>query len=223
LNIRKNQRIRDEILLNLNCTKRDLACECLGELFCTQNDSLIEINNFFQKKFPNGLEGVHVDIIKANIGLLIKSKTNQHLSEIREDLGDPYFKIRKAVSTEIARKNGTYKKIIFNGKKYVAANHNFECNFNLPQIDKDTFLTMFFDIKLKKYDVAKVLREAFILLNSQNEYAKAVEEKLLLDTMKDFYIAKMNDFIFENVEYNNIEEEIDERVINHITDYERNI
>jgi len=46
------------------------------------------------------------------------------------------------------------------------------------------------------------LRIVFEILDSQKEYCKAVEEKLLFDALKEFYYAKAS----ESIELNNYEE-----------------
>lgn len=207
LSVKKYHFIVEEVQINMGCTLRDLACNCIDELFRTENGRLIEIERYFLKKFPDGLERIQAEIIKANLGLLVKSKTNQQLSEIREKSGDLYFKIRKAVSTEIARRTKTYVQKRINGKKIITMYNSHDNNSILPEVDKYILLEWLFDIKLKKYDVAKVLREVFTILNSQDRFAKYIEETLLLSTLKEFYIAKMINSIGEYVEYKyNIED-----------------
>ena len=60
---------------------------------------------------------------------------------------------------------------------------------------------------MKKYDYSKVLRTVFEILGPQEEYCKAVEEKLLLDTLKEFYYAKASEYIELNnsIENTNVE------------------
>ncbi len=212
LYLNKNQNTRNDLQRKMDCSVQDLACDCIWKLFIPKQGRLIEFEKYFNKHFPDGIETIHPDNLKAQLAILIKARTNQGLSLIKEEWGDIYFDIRKAVSTEVARRKETYKKHIIHGIKYLSFNHKDQIDFSLPQVEKNYLLSRLFPVKMKKYDYAKVLRIVFEILSSQQEYCKAVEEKLLLDTLKEFYYTKASEFIELNnsVENTNVEYIVDE-------------
>ncbi len=220
--LNNNRMIRDELLKKMDYSLDDLAYDCIDELFRTENNKFIELENYFNKKISGNIEEVHPDKISALFGALIKSKTNQQLSELREKFGDIYFKIRKAISTEIKRKNKVYVEIYSEGKKFIGLNHNTDLCMHLPDISKNWLLPKMFEIKLKKYEVTKMLFETLQIINSQNEYSKRIEDKMLFEILKDFYNSKINDVIEKNVEYKVDIEEMFDSSENESEYYERN-
>ncbi len=228
LNLSKNQIVKNELLQRMDCSAQDLACDCIWKLFVLKNGRLVEFEKYFQKYFPIGIETIHPDYLKARLAILIKARTQQGLSFIREEWGENYFSIRKAISTEIRRTNSSYAVHNFNKKKYISLNHRSVIDFNFPQIEKDFLLSELYLIKMIKYDYAKILRSVFEILNSHAEFCKAIEEKLLLNTLKEFYCNKLNDFIelnqdleYKNVEYITFEEDSSLNSIENTDEYER--
>lgn len=217
LNLGKNQMIRNDLQRKMDCSAQDLACDCIWKLFIPKQGRLIEFEKYFNKHFPDGIGTIYPDRIKAQLAILIKARTNQGLSLIREEWGDIFFDIRKAVSTEIARRKKIYVKHYVHGVKFISFDHKEQIDFSLPQVEKDYLLGMLFLVKLKKYDYTKVLRTVFEILSTQQEYCKAVEEKLLLDILKEFYYTKASDFIELNnsVENSNVEYIVDEDNFEH--------
>ena len=202
----RNSIIKNEIIRKLGCSIADLACDCIADLFETRDEKLNHINNCFDKKFPAGIEHVHPDILTVHLAALVKSKTNQQISEIREKLGDHYYKIKKALSTFLKRKSDLYTVLFSDGIKYISFNHVSKANFTLPQINYNEMLSKILLTKFKNNNLATVLPKIFEILQNQDEYCKAIREKHLLELLKEFYQIKQNDFIRENVEYINIED-----------------
>lgn len=212
LNLNKNQMIRLDLQRKMDCTVRDLACDCIWRLFIPKQGRLIEFEKYFSKHFPCGMEIINPDQIKAQLAILIKARTNQGLSLVREEWGDIYFDLRKAVTTEVARRKELYIKHVVHGVKFISFDHQEYIDFNLPQVEKHYLLNQLFPVKMKKYDYSKVLRTVFEILGSQEEYCKAMEEKLLLDMLKEFYYTKASEYIELNnsIENTNVEYIIDE-------------
>ncbi|MHB8579053.1 MAG: hypothetical protein ACYDA4_04225 [Ignavibacteriaceae bacterium] len=204
--LNKNRLIKKEILLNLDCTLEELAYDCIADLMERRDGKFIHIINYFNKKFPNGIENVHHDILTAHLATLVKSKTSQQISEIRESLGDHYFKIKKALSTFLTRKCDKYAVLIIDGIKYISLNHLCEYNFNLPQINENELLSKLLFFNFKNYNLATIAPKIFEMLQNQDEYCKAIREKFLLEILKEFYQIKQNDFLRKNVEYSNNED-----------------
>jgi len=143
LNLYKNQIIRNDLQRKMNCTVQDLACDCIWKLFIPKQGELIEFEKYFYKIFPGGIDKIHSDVIKVQLAILIKARTNQGLSLIREEWGDIYFDIRKAITTEVARRKEIYLKHIAHGNKFISLNHKDQIDFSLPQIEKIIYLTSY--------------------------------------------------------------------------------
>ncbi len=204
--LKKNELIKKEILFKLNCTLEELAFDCIADLLERRDEKFIHIINYFDKKFPDGIEQVHPDVLTVNLATLVKSKTSQQISEIREKLGDHYFKIKKALSTFLNRKSDIYTVLFIDGIKYISFNHLQESSFNLPQINYDELLSKILLTEFKNNNLATILPKIFEMLQNQDEYCKAVQEKSLLEILKEFYQIKQNDFLRKNVEYINNED-----------------
>ncbi len=191
--VARNKRQREELTSRLDCSVMDLASECIADLFEIVDDKFIRINNYFDKKFPDGIQQTHQDIIKVHLAVLIKSKTNQSLSELKEDLGDIYPKIKKSLDTFLSRKKDEYRKFIKEGVKYISYDHLCVIDFSLPQIEKRFLVSKMLRLRLKNCFVATVMPEVFRIISKQDEYCKAIKEKLLLEALKEYYEIKMND------------------------------
>jgi hypothetical protein len=202
INLTKNRIVREEILSRLGYSFSDLARDCIDELFETRDHQFVQLTKYFEKNFPDGIEDVHPNILQAHLGKLIKSKTSQQISELRQNLGDIYFDIRKSVSTDLNRKKKQYKKFTRSGIVYICTDHNIEVDLEKPQIDKSFLLPKLFSIKFRLHNISKVLPEVFEIINSQNEFCKAIKEKHLLEILKDFYMEKIKDSIEANITLN---------------------
>ncbi len=212
--LKKNGLIKKEILFKLNCTLKELAYDCIADLLERRDGKFIHIINYFNKKFPDGIEQVHPDILTAHLATLVKSKTSQQISEIREILGDHYFKIKKALSTFLKRKGDKYTISIIDGIKYISLNHLPECSFNLPQINNDELLSNILLTNFKNNNLATIAPKIFEMLQNQDEYCKAIQEKFLLEILKEFYQIKQNDYLRKNVEYSNNKDFYDSITLN---------
>jgi|GEM_PF-2642845 len=201
LRLNKNKLVVKDILLKLNCDIDELAYDCIADLLEKRNGEFIRIINYFHKKFPCGIDDVHPEILTAHLATLVKSKTSQQLSEIKEKLGDNYSKVKKALSTILKRKSDQYAVLFVDGIKYISLDHVLESNFNLPQINCDELLSKILLTKLKNNNLATILPKIFEILQSQDEYCKAIREINLLIILKEFYQVKLNDFLRKNVEY----------------------
>jgi hypothetical protein len=203
LSISKNKLSSKELQIKLGITLNDLAQDCISDLFETREDLFIHINNYFHKSLGSDIELLHDDEIKACLAILIKSKTNQQLSELREVFGDIYFKIRKAVSVFLVRNKISYNEIHSNGNRYIYTCTHKEINIGLSKINSESILNELYGIKFHSYQIPEVLRAFFQIVNNQNKFAKVVEYNTLLKTLKIYYQTRLRDREIENVEYFN--------------------
>lgn len=191
--ITKNKMLSNEMREKLGMTLHDLAEDCISDLFETEENLFVQINNYFHKILGSNLEQAHNDEIKAYLAILIKSKTNQQLSELREASGDIYFKIRKAVTVYLARNKSAYKKIQSNGSLFFYNCNQGELNFDLPEIDPDFLLQELYEMKFRNCQVPEIVRAIFEITNKQIKYSRAICYNNLLKILKLFYISRFND------------------------------
>jgi hypothetical protein len=200
LSISKNRFISIELQRKLDISLTQLARDCIADLFEIKDSCYIHINNYFYKKLGN-VEQKHDDEIKVHLAILIKSKTNQQLTELREYFGEIYFKIKKAVSTDLTRKNDFYKEVSLDGNRFLYICKKEELDFNLPQVEDKIIMEKLYEMHLTNYQVPKVMKAVLEIVEKQEGYLRAIRYKSLLLILKSFYLSRMNDHQIENVEY----------------------
>jgi hypothetical protein len=206
INLNKNRQIKNEVLSKLGYSLMDMTCDCIADLFELRSGKFVHINNYFNRKFPAGIAKIHPDIVLTHLAVLIKSKTNQQISELRENLGEIYFKIKKSLATDLNRKKNIYKKFTVNGIPYIRLNHSDDYDSNLPQADIEYLTSELMEREFKNFNLSTILPGVFEILNSQDEFSKAISEKLLLEILKKYYTLKINGSVAGNVEYIPLEE-----------------
>ncbi len=199
--LEKNRNIKNEAVAKLGCSLKDLACDCISDLFERKDEKFIHIENYFYKKSKDELSGIHPDIIKVNLAMLIKAKTNQQLSELREAYGEIYFKIKKSASIYLERQKSFIKQIYFKNIKFLYTCSNNELVIEQTTMKVELLLGKLYEMRFNKYQIPEIIRAIFVILNNQNEYCKAISINTILNTLKIFYINRMNDREIENVEY----------------------
>jgi hypothetical protein len=206
INLNKNRQIRNEILSRLGYSLQDMACDCIADLFETRDGKFIHIDNYFLKKLSSKPEDTHTEILETYLVVLIKSKTNQQISELRENLGEIYFKIKKSVSTDLNRKKKLYNKFTVNGLTYIHHSGNTGIDLELPQIEKSYIVNKLLNRDLEGRQVSKVLYAVFEILDGLDGYCKALKEKDLFEILKDYFTVRMSESVETNVEYINDDE-----------------
>ncbi len=187
LSISRNKMFRNELVEKLGCSPRDLACDCIADLFENRQGRFIRIDNFFQRKFPGGVEDVHPDMLLVNLAVLIKSRVNQQISELRQNTGEIYFSIKKALMTDLNRRKNIYRRFTYKGAKFIRLGNASSVDMELPQIDIECLVSELMAKHLNNRGVAAILPCAFEILAEQNSYCEAIEEKLLLNALKIYY------------------------------------
>lgn len=208
--INRNRQIRDELLRKMDYSLKDLARDCIDSLFETKENRLVQINAYFFRKYDNSIDLLHNDELQASLAVLVISKTNQELSHLREDFGEIYFKVRKCLSTLLARKKGLYKQIFINDRNFIFNNHLDVLDFKADQFPQQELLYELYQKKFRSYQIPEVVESIFNTINSQNTYCKAISQELLLDILNSFYKSRLDSFTAQNVEYIINESECDE-------------
>jgi hypothetical protein len=222
LSLGKNRRFRNDLMSKLDCSVQDLACDCIADLFEKYDGKFIHIEKYFSKQFQSNITSVNSEVIQTHLAVIIKSKTNQRISALREETGEIYFKVKKIVGTVIKRKKDLYKSLMVNGIKYLSYNHNKEIKLDLPQVEINYIVSKLLSKTFKKNKVTDVINAVFETLSDQDVYCKALQEKLLIDYLKEYFLLKMGDSISQTVEYITYEEEDSSlNTIENVGEYER--
>jgi hypothetical protein len=198
---------KEYILQKTGVSIDDLAYDCIADLFKQTEGKYLYINKYFDD-FISDFENIPEDIFKAKLSTLVISRTNQRITEIREEFGEVYFKIKRAAYLHLNRHTDLYKKIIYQEKTYIYGCDEKDIDFNKPPVPGNFILESLYLEKNKKYSVSKIVDLVFDKLNLEKEYNKAISEIDLFRIIADFYKLRKDDYLlnFENVHYYNIEE-----------------
>jgi len=197
---------REYILNKTGLSTKDLAVDCISDLFKDTNGKYLYINNYFDD--ISDLENIPEDILKAKLSAIIISRTNQRITEIREEFGEIYFKIKRAAYLHLKRHKDKYKKIIYKEITFVFSCDEKDLDFDKPFIPDDLILESLYLDNIKKYSVSKIVELVFEKLNFKQDYNQVINEIDLYRLITDFYKARMSDYLleFEDVHYYSNEE-----------------
>jgi hypothetical protein len=200
---------KDYILHKLGISIKDLASDLVADLFKSTEGKYLYINNHFDDIIDK-IDDTPEEIIKAKLSTLIISRTNQGITEMREEFGEIYFRVKRAVYLHISRHKEEFKKIIYKGNTYIFNCPEGKINLDLEQIPLRTMLDFMYASNHKKYSVTTITDKIFGILNNQADYCKAIHDVLLYQIISEFFNLRMKDFISvpENVHYYNFEEEM---------------
>jgi hypothetical protein len=200
---------KDYILSKTGLTARDLAFDAVADLFKDTEEHYQYINCQFENLISN-LEDTPEEIFKARMSALIISRTKQRITEIREEFGEIYFKIKRAVYLHIKRHNNIFKSFIYNECTYIYTCPEKELNLNKQEITDELIIDILNSTNHSKYSVTKIINFIFENLNRRNDYIKAVIDTKLYNITAEFYKLRMSDFIFDTdyVHYYNNKEEM---------------
>ena len=202
-----NSKYKEYVLQKTGVSLKDLAYDCIADLFKQTDEKYLYINNYY-KDIINNLENIHEDVLKAKLSAIVISRTNQRITEIREEFGEVYFKIKRAAHLHLNRHTDSYKKMIYEEKTFFFNCDEKDIGFNKPPVPGNFILESLYLEKNKKYSVSKIVDLVFEKLNLEQEYNKAISEIDLFRIIADFYKLRKDDYLlnFENVHYYNIEE-----------------
>ncbi len=188
---------RNELLNKLSLSLKDLSGDCIADLFETVNGKFIHFSNYFEKVYGR-LEFMHDEEILAYLANLIKSKTNQHIAVIKENFGDIFWKVRKAVRIYIQRNPDKYRFTKLNNEKYISLNCNKDIDLTIPVYPQEELITQVCFREFKYYYTSEVVENIFHVLDNQNDYSKALKEDELFTIVKKFYEKRD----YDNVVFN---------------------
>jgi hypothetical protein len=190
----RNSHFRKFIIEKTGLNEKDLAVDFIAELFKEKDGYYFQFNNFFTP-FRENIENTDDDIIKSKLISLVCSSTNQRITELREDLGENYFKIKKAFDLAIKRNDSEFIKCIYRNQIFIHNSYTGEINFDESLIPKDILLFELHGSEFKSRSIPEVIRAALKITEKQNEYCKAIEFTYLMQTISEFYKNRLTDFL----------------------------
>ncbi|RPI18462.1 MAG: hypothetical protein EHM58_05245 [Ignavibacteriae bacterium] len=203
LRMQKNISSSKYLTQNLGCTFEELASDCIADLFEEKDRYFIHFNTYFEK-ICKTKKIKHDEEVKAYLKEIIRKRTNQYTANLRENLGDMYWKTRKAVRIYLQRNQDKYQKISHHNENYILLVENNENDFDSEQFPPEELL---FEIFMKKYNhffVSEVVENIFIILSNQCKFCKAIKEDYLFSIVKKAYERRLSD----NIKYNYPEREL---------------
>ena len=201
----RKSRYKDELFKKEKYDERELSYDLIADIFENKDGNYKQIKKYFNETMKR-IESITDEEIIAKIVVLVRSTVNQRISEIRENYGEPFFKIKKAFETFISRNKEGLKEIVFRDIIYISKCAESKIDLDLPQVPESLILNEVFNCKIKTYQIPEVVRTIFSFLNSQEEYCKAIVKTELLNSLTRFYKKRLKDNL-KIVEYINYKEE----------------
>jgi hypothetical protein len=193
----KASRFKEFVRAKTGCSDIDLAYDFIADLFEENDGIYFRINSFFRNSNGNVID-MPEDMVKAKLASLVCSATNQRISEIREDFGENYFKIKKAVDICLERNGHDFKKIVHRNILYVQNSLTTKVNFSLSPFPPAILLENLHGLNFRTRNIPEVLRGLFSLVDNQEEYCKALEFTRMVNYVVDYFKQRFNDFIYHH-------------------------
>ena len=188
----RNSRYRNLIKEKTGLCDKDLAIDFIADLFKEQNGHYYQFNNFF-KGTNNHLDELDEDEIKSKLLSLICTSTNQRISELREEFGESYFKVKKAVDIALERNRNEFKKCIYRNEFYIHNSRAGKIYFNKSPMPRESILLELHGSKYRTRGIPEVMRTLLNKIEEQEFYCKAIENKQLIQCISEFYKQRLKD------------------------------
>lgn len=196
----RRSKYKEEVFKRECYDEKIIAYDLIADIFENRGGYYFQINDFFSEILTN-IDKTNEEEIVAKLVVFVRSKVHQRITEIRTSYGEIYFKVKKAFESFISRNKEGFEELIFRDKIYIHNCQESEIDFDLPQIIESIFLNELFNNEFKTFSIPEVIRKAFIFVNAQDEYNKAVEKIELLNFISKFYKKRLKDNLLLNVEY----------------------
>lgn len=191
-------RFKEFLLEKTGMTVDDIAYDSIGDIFREVDCKYIYIEHHFA-----GYDKLKEDEIKSKVYSMIVSRTTQHITEIRCDFGENYFSVKKAIKLHLNRHKDIYKYIIIDKNIYIYSCNEDEIKWRRNQVDEDCIIDYLNSVDHDKNMISGLVEFIFKSLNNQTKYCKIIEEVLLINSISNYFKARMSDFLndFANVPY----------------------
>ena len=201
--------LKESLLIKSGLSTSDIAYDVIADLFKEENGKFTFFNCYLENASKN-LKDVPEEVIISKLAAIIISRTKQRLSEMMEDFGEIFIKVRKAARIFIQRNSIDFKKFIYDEKTFIYTCKEKEINFALPEYPTEKLVQNLFTFDYHNYNIPEVVNFLFKILGGQNYYLKAIDEHTLFGVVCSFYKQRMKNYVgeLENVSYIDYEEGI---------------
>lgn len=187
-----NSKYRDFLLKKTGCRLEDIALDLIADLFEERNGKFYQLNLYF-RDIISDIKTLPEDIVHSKLVTLVRSGANQKISDIRQDFGECYFRVKKAVNICLTRKSNYFKKKVLNDSTYIYHFKEKEPELHKEEIPQDILLPELFKCKFKTYQIPEVMTNIYTIVNEQDEYSKALELNSLTNYVVGFYKRRLDD------------------------------
>jgi len=178
------------------CSDGDIAIDCIAELFEERDGKFYQINNFFPNNSitfegkTESIENTNNEIIILKLRKLVSLSASQRLYELKYP---EYALKRKTVLIAIER-NDIFQIITYKDSLYISVLDESQINFDLPQMEDEVILFHLLGEKFSNPSTPAVMKKFFEILNSEQEFCKAVKLNNLISILVKFDTKRIPDF-----------------------------
>lgn len=173
---------------------KDLAIDYIADLFKEKNGYYYQFNHFFYKDRIN-LKSTNPDILKSKLLSLVCALVNQRITESREDFGESYFKVKKAIDIALDRNKGEFIRCIFRNEFYIHNSFSEKVNFKKLYIPNETLLFELHGCEFKTRSIPEVIRKCLNMVENQKFYCKAIEYSKLTQCISEYYKQRLSEYV----------------------------
>ncbi|MFA5404933.1 MAG: hypothetical protein WC358_08370 [Ignavibacteria bacterium] len=195
----KTNKYSKEILGKEKITVDELSLDIVAELFAVKDGMYFSIKNYFDKI---QIEKLQNEEIMAMLVVLVRSRGQQRISEIREEQGEIYYKIKKSFDSYLHRNRDDIDVKIFRDKEYIFAKGIKVFDFSIPMMPEDELLNELFARDFKNFMIPEVSRFIIEIVCTQNQFCQALEKTYFINILSQFYKRRLKDEIYyKNADY----------------------
>ncbi len=199
--------LRESALNESGLSPADIAYDIIADLFAEENGKYASLNIYF----GNTAEKINAcpeDELNARLSALIISRTNQRLTDIKDENGEIFYKVRKAVRVFFQRNSSEYNFIIYDKEKYLFACGKSKLDFKLPEFEETVLINQLLTFDYRNYRVPEFIKNLFVILNTQDIFLKSISETKICNIITRLYKERLDNYVKENknVSYINYDE-----------------
>ena len=191
------------ILRKEGINEEKIALDLISDLFETHGDKFCILNRHFNKKITE-IENFTDEYAFASLVVLIRSRINQRISEIREDYGEIYFKIKKNYESFVSRNHDEISETVFRDVSYVHSISQTDLRLDKEFMSQEILLDVLFGEKFKTHSIPELVRKTINFASAHTEYSAAIPVIALLNSLKLYYESRLKDELIKNADYLNI-------------------
>jgi hypothetical protein len=197
-----NSKYRDLLLKKTGCTIQDLSLDLIADLFEVRRGKYYYLNRYFGD-ISNNITKLPKQVVTSRLFSLISSAVNQRISDIRQEFGESYFKIKKAVDICLTRKPDAYRKKKIREYVYIYSSSTRSLRLKFEQMPREYIVPELYKFDYRTYQVPEVMSNIYSVVNRQDEYSRALELTSLINCVVDFYRNRIEGHL-NNGQYPNL-------------------